>query len=76
MHDFWLARCVSFGLPNAGLSLERAELQRLADLTLAAGAWLVVDDTYEYFVNGDQPHVCIGGPNVIHMFSLSKVRGF
>ena len=47
-------------------------LQRLADMTAAAGAWLVCDDTYESFLYSGKPHVAINAPHVVHIFSFSK----
>ena len=45
----------------------------------SAGAWLLVDNTYEDFIweegagHGARHH-CVAGPHVIHIFSFSKVR--
>jgi DNA-binding transcriptional MocR family regulator len=53
--------------------LEEGELRRAAELCEKAGAWLVMDNTYEHFVYEGRRHLCISGPNIIHLFSFSKV---
>ncbi|KXZ54966.1 hypothetical protein GPECTOR_3g133 [Gonium pectorale] len=58
-----------------GVLLTRAELDRLAALCGRAGAWLLLDNTYEDFVfapGGE--HYCPAGPHVVHLFSMSKVQ--
>lgn len=55
--------------------LEPAEVERAAAMTAAAGAWLVLDNTYEQFVYGGAKHACAAGPNVINVFSFSKAYG-
>jgi aspartate/methionine/tyrosine aminotransferase len=57
----------------AGVLLSREELERAAELTARAGAWLVMDNTYEHFVYEGLQHHCISGPHIIHLFSFSKV---
>jgi hypothetical protein len=57
----------------AGISLSREELDRLTEMTAAAGTWLVLDETYEEFMFSGQEHHCPSGPHVIHLFSFSKV---
>ncbi len=57
----------------AGVLLDEAELQRASQLCAAAGAWLVVDNTYEHFTYEGRQHHCVHGPHVINMFSFSKV---
>ena len=59
---------------SAGVLMTKAELERASALCEAAGSWLVMDDTYEHFVYDGQQHHCIAGPNIIHIFSFSKVR--
>jgi aspartate/methionine/tyrosine aminotransferase len=44
-----------------GVLLTRAELDRAADATAAAGAWLVVDNTYRDFVYDGREHYCPAG---------------
>ncbi|KFM24371.1 Aspartate aminotransferase [Auxenochlorella protothecoides] len=58
-----------------GAVLARGELERAARACAAAGAWLVVDDTYEDFVFGGEAHCAVAGPHVVHLFSLSKAYG-
>ncbi|KAK9839419.1 hypothetical protein WJX81_001094 [Elliptochloris bilobata] len=58
-----------------GVLLARAELERAAELTRRAGAWLVMDNTYEHFVYGGAEHVCIAAPHILHVFSFSKAFG-
>ena len=56
----------------AGVLLSKQELQEAADTCAAAGAWLVVDNTYEDFVYDLGQHHCISAPHIIHIFSMSK----
>lgn len=35
----------------------------------------VLDNTYEHFVYGGRKHSCVGGANVINIFSFSKAYG-
>jgi aspartate/methionine/tyrosine aminotransferase len=46
----------------------------LADLTGAAGTWLVCDNTYEQFLFSGKQHFAINAPNIVHVFSFSKVH--
>ncbi len=57
----------------AGVLLSREALERAAQLTARAGAWLVMDNTYEHFVYEGLQHHCISAPHIIHLFSFSKV---
>lgn len=44
----------------------------------AAGAWLVVDNAYEYFTyegEGHGAHTCVEGDHVVNTFSFSKAFG-
>ena len=70
--------CVyTYALPLAcaGVLLERAQLERAAEACRRAGAWLVVDSTYEHFVyEPGRLHHCVSGDHVIHVFSFSKVH--
>jgi hypothetical protein len=47
-------------------------VDQLAAMCGAAGAWLVLDNTYEQFVYGGQHH-CASAPHVLNVFSFSKV---
>ena len=58
-----------------GVLLTRHELDRAAALAAAAGAWLVVDNTYADFVYDGARHYCPRGPHVVHLFSMSKAYG-
>ena len=60
---------------HAGITLSRGELERLAEMTGRAGAWLVLDETYEDFLFSGQEHFCPSAPHVVHLFSFSKVWG-
>jgi len=57
----------------AGVLLSKEELERAAELTARAGAWLIMDNTYEHFVYDGLRHHCISAPHIIHLFSFSKV---
>ena len=57
----------------AGVLLSREALERAAQLTARAGAWLIMDNTYEHFVYEGLQHHCISAPHIIHLFSFSKV---
>ncbi|KAK9918752.1 hypothetical protein WJX75_006606 [Coccomyxa subellipsoidea] len=69
-----LVYVVNPGNPT-GISLSREELDRLTEMTAAAGTWLVLDETYEEFMFSGQEHHCPSGPHVIHLFSFSKAHG-
>lgn len=56
-----------------GVLLDRAELERASQMCAAAGAWLIVDNTYEHFVYDGGVHICVSGSHVINLFSFSKV---
>jgi aromatic aminotransferase len=58
---------------DAGVLLSRAELECASKLCQEAGAWLVVDNTYEHFTYDNEQHECVHGPHVINVFSFSKV---
>lgn len=55
--------------------MTREELQRAADITASAGAWLVIDNTYEHFTYDGAEHCCVGGRHVVNIFSFSKAYG-
>ena len=54
--------------------MPRETLDRLARITADAGTWLVIDETYEDFLFSGQTHYCPNAPNVVHVFSFSKVK--
>ena len=49
-------------------------MERASELCAAAGAWLVLDNTYEHFVYDGREHFCMAGPHILNIFSFSKVR--
>ena len=57
----------------AGVLLSREALEKAAHITARAGAWLIMDNTYEHFVYEGLQHHCISAPHIIHLFSFSKV---
>lgn len=59
-----------------GVLLHRDELEAISAACAEAGAWLVLDNTYEDFIftPGVQHH-CPSGPHVLHLFSMSKAYG-
>lgn len=58
---------------ETGVLMEREELEEASRMCSRAGAWLVVDNTYEHFTYDGATHHCVSGPHVINMFSFSKV---
>ena len=59
-----------------GVVLPKKLLQRAADLTAKAGAWLIVDNTYDHFLYGGAEHEMPGeAPHIIHVSSFSKAYG-
>lgn len=63
--------------PNnpTGTFVPRALLQRIYDACKKAGTWLILDNTYEYFMYGGREHVCFEGDHVMNIFSFSKAYG-
>lgn len=55
-----------------GTLLERAFLQKAANLCEKYNAWLILDCTYEYFVKNSDFDGCLDAPHVLHIFSFSK----
>lgn len=61
---------------RAGFLLTEAEVRRAQALTAAAGAWLVLDNTYEHFVyDSAAAHFTLAAANVVNIFSFSKAFG-
>ncbi|GBF95700.1 aspartate aminotransferase [Raphidocelis subcapitata] len=58
-----------------GVALSKGDVERAAALTQRAGAWLVLDNTYEQFMFEGRRHHALGGPNIINLFSFSKAYG-
>jgi aspartate/methionine/tyrosine aminotransferase len=50
-------------------------LRRISELCKNAGCWLVVDNTYEYFMYDGLKHTCVEAPHIINVFSFSKAYG-
>ncbi|XP_057969823.1 aromatic aminotransferase ISS1 isoform X2 [Malania oleifera] len=50
-------------------------LKRISDLCKDAGSWLVVDNTYEYFMYDGLKHSCMEGDHIVNVFSFSKAYG-
>lgn len=74
MYDHDAPNSAEHRLFAAGVLLSKAELQRASDLCERAGAWLVMDNTYENFTYEGREHTCVSGSHVINIFSMSKVR--
>ncbi|GMH03652.1 hypothetical protein Nepgr_005491 [Nepenthes gracilis] len=50
-------------------------LKRISDLCRDNGSWLIVDNTYEYFMYDGRRHSCVEGNHVVNIFSFSKAYG-
>jgi aspartate/methionine/tyrosine aminotransferase len=59
----------------SGVVVPKRALERIAVACARAGCWLVLDNTYEYFVYGEHRHHAIEAPHVINIFSFSKAYG-
>ncbi|XP_022844426.1 aromatic aminotransferase ISS1-like [Olea europaea var. sylvestris] len=69
-----LVTVVNPGNPS-GTYIPEPLLQRISDLCKDAGCWLVVDNTYEYFMYDGRKHVCVEGDHIVNLFSFSKAYG-
>ncbi|XP_038986415.1 aromatic aminotransferase ISS1 [Phoenix dactylifera] len=69
-----LVTVVNPGNPS-GVYIPEPLLKRISDLCKSAGAWLVVDNTYEYFMYDGLKHSCIEGNHIVNLFSFSKAYG-
>ncbi|XP_019443407.1 PREDICTED: uncharacterized protein LOC109347794 [Lupinus angustifolius] len=69
-----LVTIVNPGNPT-GTYIPEPLLKRIADLCKNAGTWLVVDNTYEYFMYDGLKHSCVEGNHIINIFSFSKAYG-
>ncbi|XP_061338541.1 aromatic aminotransferase ISS1 isoform X2 [Gastrolobium bilobum] len=69
-----LVTVVNPGNPT-GTYIPESLLKRISDLCKNAGSWLVVDNTYEYFMYGDLKHSCVEGNHIVNVFSFSKAYG-
>uniref|UniRef100_A0A1D1XXG5 Aspartate aminotransferase n=1 Tax=Anthurium amnicola TaxID=1678845 RepID=A0A1D1XXG5_9ARAE len=69
-----LVTVVNPGNPS-GIFIPKPILQRISDICKSAGAWLVVDNTYEYFMYDGLKHYCIEDSHIVNVFSFSKAYG-
>ncbi|KAM7475945.1 hypothetical protein LguiB_023188 [Lonicera macranthoides] len=69
-----LVTVVNPGNPS-GTYIPEPLLKRISDLCRDAGCWLVVDNTYEYFMYDGLKHSCIEGNHIVNLFSFSKAYG-
>lgn len=69
-----LVTVVNPGNPS-GTYIPLSLLQRISDLCKRVGAWLVVDNTYEYFMYDGLEHSCIEDNHIVNIFSFSKAYG-
>ncbi|XP_022149025.1 aromatic aminotransferase ISS1 [Momordica charantia] len=69
-----LVTVVNPGNPS-GTYIPEPLLKRLADICRNAGSWLVVDNTYEYFMFDGLKHSCVEGDHIVNIFSFSKAYG-
>jgi len=69
-----LVTVVNPGNPS-GTYIPELLLKRISDICRDAGCWLVVDNTYEYFMYDGLKHYCIEGDHIVNIFSFSKAYG-
>ncbi|WCJ40652.1 Pyridoxal phosphate (PLP)-dependent transferases superfamily protein [Euphorbia peplus] len=65
---------VNPGNPS-GTYIPEPLLKRISNLCREAGSWLIVDNTYEYFMYDGLKHSCIEGDHIVNIFSFSKAYG-
>jgi len=65
---------VNPGNPS-GTYVPETLLKRISEMCRQAGCWLIVDNTYEYFMYDDCKHVCLEGDHILNIFSFSKAYG-
>ncbi|CAO2815334.1 unnamed protein product [Amaranthus hypochondriacus] len=65
---------VNPGNPS-GTYIPEPLLKRISDLCKGAGSWLIVDNTYEYFMYDGRKHSCVEGDHIVNLFSFSKAYG-
>ncbi|XP_043724771.1 aromatic aminotransferase ISS1-like [Telopea speciosissima] len=65
---------VNPGNPS-GTYIPEPLLKRISDICESAGSWLIVDNTYEYFMYDGLKHSCIEGNHIVNIFSFSKAYG-
>ncbi|KAL0866018.1 hypothetical protein Bca101_045136 [Brassica carinata] len=83
----WLERTLSDSKPTpkvvalvnpgnpSGTNVPASLLKRISDICKDAGCWLIVDNTYEYFVYDGLKHCCVEGDHIVNIFSFSKSYG-
>ncbi|XP_004302910.1 PREDICTED: bifunctional aspartate aminotransferase and glutamate/aspartate-prephenate aminotransferase [Fragaria vesca subsp. vesca] len=69
-----LVTVVNPGNPS-GTYIPEPLLKRISDICREAGSWLVVDNTYEYFMYDGLKHSCVEGNHIVNIFSFSKAYG-
>ncbi|XP_042415603.1 aromatic aminotransferase ISS1-like isoform X2 [Zingiber officinale] len=69
-----LVTVVNPGNPS-GAYIPKPLLLKMSDLCKRAGAWFVVDNTYEYFMYDGLKHSCIEDDHIVNIFSFSKAYG-
>lgn len=69
-----LVTVVNPGNPS-GTYIPEPLLKRISDICKSAGCWLVVDNTYEYFMYDGLKHVCVEDTHIVNIFSFSKAYG-
>ncbi|CAI9114070.1 OLC1v1014689C1 [Oldenlandia corymbosa var. corymbosa] len=69
-----LVTIVNPGNPS-GTYIPESLLKRISDICKNAGCWLVMDNTYEYFMYDGLKHVCLEDNHIINIFSFSKAYG-
>ncbi|KAK7325197.1 hypothetical protein VNO77_29355 [Canavalia gladiata] len=69
-----LVTVVNPGNPS-GTYIPEPLLKRISDLCNSVGSWLVVDNTYEYFMYNGLKHSCVEGNHIVNVFSFSKAYG-
>ncbi|XP_020517872.1 uncharacterized protein LOC18425815 isoform X2 [Amborella trichopoda] len=69
-----LVSVVNPGNPS-GIFIPAHLLKRIADLCKSVGSWLVVDNTYEYFMYDGLKHACVEDQHIVNLFSFSKAYG-
>lgn len=69
-----LVTVVNPGNPS-GTYIPESLLKRISDICSDAGSWLVVDNTYEYFMYDGRKHACLEDRHIVNIFSFSKAYG-
>eukprot|EP00299_Pterocystis_sp_00344_P014797 c7351_g1_i2.p1 GENE.c7351_g1_i2~~c7351_g1_i2.p1 ORF type:complete len:409 (+),score=93.18 c7351_g1_i2:115-1227(+) len=72
--DVKMVTIVNPGNPS-GTIIPEQTLREISDVCQQHEVWLVIDNTYEYFVFDEAKHTCIEGPHIVNLFSFSKAFG-